>query len=1296
VNALSLNIQTPNGLLEISTKVTKDKVIEALGYEPANETHVKDNTVHITSEERENWNNKFDGTYFDLEGSPNITDDESGNLVIADSNGNAIMQVDSDGVTTTNVNTKTIALNGEDLGSRLDSLESISLPNILDNETGDLTIADENGNAIMKVDASGITTTGVSAKTLSLNGEDIGTKIDAHIDDSVSHVTSSERTTWNNKSDFSGDFNDLDNKPNITDDESGELTIVDNDGYAIVKINDSGITTTNVTAKSAVIGGTDVTVKFDELSNLIGEKSVATQITEAIEAENLDQYATDEDLITLKEELSETIVSESSEWIVADEAGNVIAKVDESGLETTTVTAKNIVVNETNVETKFSELDGVLNTHKNNTTVHITADERTDWNNKANQSDFDAHVNNGDVHFTVAERTKLSNIEAGAQVNTVLGIKGDNENSYRVGNVNITKDNIGLGNVENTSDANKPVSTAQQEALDNLEAKLSETIVSESKEWIIVDQTGTNIIARVDQNGLETTTVTAKAVVVNGTNVESVLGNIDENISNITSGKIVVGKATKDANGNVITTTYETKSDASDKLAEAKDYAKNYTDTLTDGMATTTVVDNKISAHNTSNSSHNDIRELITGLTTRLNVLANSTDEDLDQMAELVAYIKSNKSLIDGITTSKVNVSDIVDNLTTASTTKVLSANQGVVIKGLIDALQAEVDKKSDKGHTHTITANASDDDIVVLKGTNGTDGVTYSASHTTSGVTAGTYKSVTVNEYGHVTGGTNPTTLDGYGITDATSKSDFKSHTDNTTIHITSNERTTWNAKATTGYVDAAETRQQEALNAMKEELSESIVSESSEWTVVDDEGFIVARINEYGLETTAINVDSALVGETDVTTKFDELSQSINTLNADSNTTGSVAKKIADAIKAENLSQYATDSDLTAHTGNTTAHITSAERTNWNAAKTHADSNHARVDATVVEKSNTNGNIKINGSETVVYTHPSGTNPHGTTKSDVGLDNVENKSSETIRGELTKENVTKALGYTPPTSDTTYGVATSSNLGLVKSGTDITVDANGNVSVNDDSHNHVISNVDGLQGELDNKASQSDLNNLKTELSESIVSESKEWIVVDNNENIVARIDPSGLETTTVIASAVVVNGTDVESTLAGKADSSVLVNYYTKADIDNMILIAIEDIDAICGMATILPYQVISFSNNGTYDGVATLDVKLIKDKTYKVVWDDKEYISTAVCTDMHGVTSNDGQVVQMVVIGNAHWFFSEIFPTLDMDFPNTNEPFAIVYMGNESVHLNAFCYDVQGVNGSHYVGITRCDI
>lgn len=48
--------------------------------------------------------------------------------------------------------------------------------------------------------------------------------------------------------------------------------------------------------------------------------------------------------------------------------------------------------------------------------------------------------------------------------------------------------------------------------------------------------------------------------------------------------------------------------------------------------------------------------------------------------------------------------------------------------------------------------------------------------------------------------------------------------------------------------------------------------------------------------------------------------------------------------------------------------------------------------------------------------YIHPgSGTNPHGTTKADLGLSSVENKSSATIRGELTTANINSTLGFTP-----------------------------------------------------------------------------------------------------------------------------------------------------------------------------------------------------------------------------------------------------------------------------------------
>lgn len=97
--------------------------------------------------------------------------------------------------------------------------------------------------------------------------------------------------------------------------------------------------------------------------------------------------------------------------------------------------------------------------------------------------------------------------------------------------------------------------------------------------------------------------------------------------------------------------------------------------------------ESKVAAHNTGTDTHSDIRLLIQGLTERLNTLADSDDTTLDQLSEIVSYIKSNRSLIEAITTSKVSVADIIDNLTTNAANKPLSAAQGVAIKALIDAI---------------------------------------------------------------------------------------------------------------------------------------------------------------------------------------------------------------------------------------------------------------------------------------------------------------------------------------------------------------------------------------------------------------------------------------------------------------------------------------------------------------------------------------------------------------------------------------------------------------------------------
>ena len=99
------------------------------------------------------------------------------------------------------------------------------------------------------------------------------------------------------------------------------------------------------------------------------------------------------------------------------------------------------------------------------------------------------------------------------------------------------------------------------------------------------------------------------------------------------------------------------------------------------------IVAENIATHNISSTAHDDIRQLIIGLNNKLNTVLDSDDSTLDQLSEIVNYIKDNRDLIETITTSKINVSDIIDNLTTTSNNKPLSAKQGKILKDLIDAI---------------------------------------------------------------------------------------------------------------------------------------------------------------------------------------------------------------------------------------------------------------------------------------------------------------------------------------------------------------------------------------------------------------------------------------------------------------------------------------------------------------------------------------------------------------------------------------------------------------------------------
>lgn len=179
-------------------------------------------------------------------------------------------------------------------------------PNISEDESGDMVITDESGNIIFKVDEEGIHTTDVS-----INGEVAATK--AYVDNSIA-----------TKVDFTGYATEK-----YVDDAISNIDIpeVDFTGYA---------TESYVNQKIA-----DLVDSAPEALDTLGELAEALNNHEdAYDAllETIGNKATYADLDNLKEELSESIVAESSEWKIVDLEGNIVFNVDSTGAHTTSMT----------------------------------------------------------------------------------------------------------------------------------------------------------------------------------------------------------------------------------------------------------------------------------------------------------------------------------------------------------------------------------------------------------------------------------------------------------------------------------------------------------------------------------------------------------------------------------------------------------------------------------------------------------------------------------------------------------------------------------------------------------------------------------------------------------------------------------------------------------------------------------------------------------------------------------------------------------------------------------------------
>ena len=215
----------------------------------------------------------------------------------------------------------------------------------------------------------------------------------------------------------------------------------------------------------------------------------------------------------------------------------------------------------------------------------------------------------------------------------------------------------------------------------------------------------------------------------------------------------------------------------------------------------------------------------------------------------------------------------------------------------------------------------------------------------------------------------------------------------------------------------------------------------------VNEDEMYLVQ-----GDDEVQIIVDSALNTTSENPVQNKVVATAINNLNTLVGDTP-VSDQINTAVASK-----ADASDLTAHTGNSNIHITSTERTNWNAAKAHADSAHAPSNAE--ENQNTFSNIIVGGTtiaadsktdtltivagnnvtltpdakndkltitaKDTVYTHPTYT-ARGAGLYKVTVDGTGHVSEVT---NVVKDDIV-ALGI--PAQDTTYNEATTSAAGLM-----------------------------------------------------------------------------------------------------------------------------------------------------------------------------------------------------------------------------------------------------------------------
>ena len=256
-----------------------------------------------------------------------------------------------------------------------------------------------------KQDISGMTAYTTTATTSALN-----TVVTAHTANTLIHVTQEDKGAWDAKSDFSGDYNDLTNKPTIPTVPTSNTAFTNDAGYqtatdvsnAISGKADTSAVTEVMNTLDVHTANTYIHVSANEKTNWNNKVDNTTYTAYTASTNTALNGKVDSSTFRVYSATTDAALSEKADTSAVTES--LSDKQDVSGMTAYTTTATT------------SALNGVVTAHTANTDIHITTAQSAAWDAKCETPTYHTVTLNADGSVRSAASTLVySTIKANLQ-----------------------------------------------------------------------------------------------------------------------------------------------------------------------------------------------------------------------------------------------------------------------------------------------------------------------------------------------------------------------------------------------------------------------------------------------------------------------------------------------------------------------------------------------------------------------------------------------------------------------------------------------------------------------------------------------------------------------------------------------------------------------------------------------------------------------------------------------------------------------------------------------------------------